>query len=190
MFFCWHNFVMKKICLILIFCCGVANANPMFGNKDKNSFGVYVAQSAGQGDLGYLIFPWEWDFGPMTFVMAQYSQPVEIFRLPARINFNVMQNFAYRGMDGTSFGAIGLSWDIALLHWCGWYMGLGIGPYMRDTGDRFVESRLVFGERVFIGREISDDWRVELFSQHFSNGDFTDINHGFNFLGLAVNYSF
>ena len=70
------------------------------------------------------------------------------------------------------------------------YIGAGIGPYMRDSHDRYVESRLVFGERVFIGKNIGNDWHIEFFTQHFSNGDFTEINRGFNFTGLSVSYSF
>ena len=189
--FAEYNRGMKKIC-----CCafllmpGALYANPMFADHTQNSIGIYVAQSTGHGNLGHLVFPWEWDINPMTMVMLQYSQPVQIFRLPARINFNVMQNFAYRHDKGKSFGAIGVSWDVVLGQICGWYFGAGIGPYMRDSGDDYVESRLVFAERVFIGKNISENMRAELFTQHFSNGDFTQINRGFNFIGLALNYSF
>ena len=61
---------------------------------------------------------------------------------------------------------------------------------MRDSGDKYVESRLVFGEKVFIGKNIGDRWRAELFTLHFSNGDFTELNSGFNYLGLGVHYNF
>ncbi len=165
-------------------------ANPMFGQNTQNSIGIHIGQSTGHGDLGHLVLPWEWKFGPMTAVMLQYSQPIQILRLPARINIHALQNFAYRGADGASFGAIGISWDIAFLSWCGWYFGAGLGPYMRDSGDQYVESRLVFGERVFIGKRINNRTSAEIFTLHFSNGDFTHTNHGFNFLGLALNYSF
>ena len=186
-----YNQDMKKICFCaFLLMPGVLCANPMFAEHTQNSIGIYVAQSTGHGDLGHLVFPWEWDINPMTMVMLQYSQPVQIFRLPARINFNVMQNFAYRHDEGKSFGAIGVSWDVVFGQICGWYIGAGIGPYMRDSGDDYVESRLVFAERVFIGKNISENLRAELFSQHFSNGDFTEINRGFNFIGLALNYSF
>ena len=162
----------------------------MFGPNKGNSIGVYIGQNSGQGDLGHLIFPWDWKISPMTIVMAQYSQPLNILRLPARTNIHLLQNFGYNHDDGTSFGAIGVSWDVVFGQICGWYIGAGIGPYMRDSGDDYVESRLVFAERVFIGKNISENLRAELFSQHFSNGDFTEINRGFNFIGLALNYSF
>lgn len=182
---------MKKIYLaLLLFLHTTIFANPMFDTYNQNSVGIYIAQSTGHGDLGHLVLPWEWDINPMTMVMLQYSQPIPIFRLPARINFNLIQNFAYKNDDGKSFGAIGVSWDVVLAQYCGWYFGIGIGPYMRDSGDDFVASRLVFGERVFLGKNLNNRTRAELFSQHFSNADFTEINRGFNFIGLALNYSF
>lgn len=126
----------------------------------------------------------------MTSFNLQYSQPMEIFRLPARMNFNLVQNFGYNNDKGLSFFAVGVSWDIALLSWNGFYVGIGVGPYMRDSRDRYVESRLVFGERFFIGKNVSDRWRIEYFTQHYSNGDFTETNRGFNFTGFAINFSF
>ncbi len=182
---------MKRICVLFFILAPLtANANPMFADGGRNSIGIFLAQSTGQGDLGHLVFPWDWRVGPMTMLMAQYSQPISILRLPARINVDLLQNVAYHSAGGTSFAALGVSWDVVLFEWCGWYMGVGIGPYMRDSGDRYVASRLVFGERVFIGKDIGPRVRAELFSQHFSNGDFTDVNRGFNFLGLGVNFSF
>lgn len=167
-----------------------ANANPMFAPNTRNSIGIYAAQSTGHGDLGHLVWPWDWEFNPMTVAMIQYSQPIQFLRLPGRVNVHALQNFAYRHNDGTSFGAVGISWDVVFASICGWYVGAGLGPYMRDSGDKYVESRLVFGERVFIGKNISDHVRAEIFTLHFSNGDFTEMNRGFNFLGVGVNYSF
>ena len=164
--------------------------NPMFGENTDNAIAIYVAQGTSPGSLLKLVNPFLWDFEPMTNLMLQYSQPLEIFRLPARMNLAIVQNLGYSHDDGLNFIAAGISWDVSLIDWHGFYLGVGIGPYMRDSGDRYVESRLVFGERVFIGKNISDKWRIELFTQHFSNGSFTEINRGFNFTGLAVNYSF
>lgn len=182
---------MKKITwLFVLLVSGTVNANPMFAPDTRNSVGIYVAQSTGHGDLAHLVVPSEWDVGPMTMVGVQYSQPVTFFRLPSRINLNLVQNFSYKSASGASFAAVGVSIDVALWSWCGWYAGLGVGPYMRDSGDRWVESRLVFGERAFVGKNITNTINAEIFTQHFSNGDFTDVNHGFNFVGLALNVSF
>jgi len=167
-----------------------AFANPMFGPGDTNAITIYTGQGTGPGSLGKLINPFDWDILPQTMIMAQYSQPMTLFRLPARQNFNVVQNFGYNSSRGLSFLGIGISWDIAPISWRGFYIGAGIGPYMRDSHDRYVSSRLVFGEKVFIGKNISENWRAEFFTMHFSNGDFTEINRGFNFTGIAVGYSF
>ena len=166
------------------------DVNPMFGADNENSIALYVGQGTGPGSLFKLVDPFLWEFEPMTNLMLQYSQPVSVFRLPSRINATFVQNLGYGHDSGLSFMAIGVSWDVAFLHWRGFYIGAGIGPYMRDSRDRYVESRLVFGERVFIGKNIGNDWHIEFFTQHFSNGDFTEINHGFNFTGLSVSYSF
>ena len=167
----------------------MADTNVMFGDK-INSITLYAAQSVGSGSLLKLIQPGLWDFNPQTFIMAQYSQPIQFFRLDSRLNLDVVQNFAYKSSHGLDFFGLGISVDTALLQYDGWYMGIGIGPYMRNNMDRWVESRLVFGEKVLIVKNISNNWHAELFTIHFSNGNFTQKNEGFNFAGLGVGYRF
>ena len=183
---------MKYIALIFILTPIFAHAshNPMFAHGTRNSIGIYATQSTGHGDLGHLVAPWDWDITPMTSVILQYSQPITFLRLPSRINIHAVQNFAYNSARGASFGALGISLDTLIFSKCGFYIGIGIGPYMRDSADQYVASRLVFGEKVFIGKNITPQTRAEIFTLHFSNGDFTEPNHGFNFAGLGFNYSF
>ena len=164
--------------------------NPMFEKDSINSFGLYIGQGTGSGTLFKLFKPDIWDISPMTIINLQYSQPTTFFRLPARQNLHFIQNFAYNSGDGLSFGALGVSLDASLFDYNGFYVGLGIGAYMRDSTDRWVESRLVFGEKFFIGKSVSDKCRIEIFTQHFSNGNFTDKNEGFNFAGISTTYSF
>lgn len=180
----------KNYILVAILTPSLAVGNPMFSPNTRNSIGLYLAQNTSHGDLGHLVFPWQWQISPTTLAMIQYSQPIEILRMPSRVNVHALQNIAYRSADGASFGAIGISWDVAFFSFCDWYIGAGLGPYIRDSGDKYVSSRLVFGERVFIGHRISEHMHAELFTLHFSNGDFTDQNRGFNFLGLGINVSF
>jgi hypothetical protein len=167
----------------------IADTNVMFGDK-INSMTLYAAQSVGSGTLLKLVQPGLWDFNPQTFVMLQYSQPIKFFRLDSRLNLNVGQNFAYKSSQGLHFMGIGISIDTALLQYHGWYTGIGIGPFMRERRDRWVESRLVFAEKFFIGKNISENWHIELFTLHFSNGNFTPKNEGFNFAGLGFGYRF
>lgn len=184
---------MRKILATLAFCTmlnsSFADTNVFFGEK-INSFSLYGAQSTGSGSLLKLVQPGIWDFNPQTLIIVQYSQPIKFFRLDSRLNLDIGQNFAYKSSHGLHFLGIGISVDSALLQYDGWYMGIGIGPFMRDNMDRWVESRLVFAEKVFIGKNLNDNWNIELFTIHFSNGNFTPVNEGFNFAGLGFGYKF
>ena len=179
-----------SVIAIAAFCLpAVADSNVLFGEHD-NSITLYAAQSTGSGSLLKLIQPGLWDFAPQTFVMFQYSQPIKFFRLDSRLNLNVGNNFAYKSSDGLNFFGVGISIDTALLQYHGWYMGIGIGPFMRDRMDRWVESRLVFKEKFFIGKSLDDNWNIEIATIHFSNGNFTTANEGFNFFGMSIGYKF
>ena len=167
----------------------IADSNVMFGDK-INSLTLYASQSVGSGTLLKLVQPGLWDFYPQNFFMVQYAQPITFFRLDSRLNLNVGQNVAYRNSKGLGFLGIGISVDTAILQYDGWYMGIGIGPFMRHKRDEWVESRLVFEEKFFIGKNLSDRWYMEIFTVHFSNGNFTKKNEGFNFAGFSVGYKF
>ena len=167
----------------------MADSNIFFGDK-INSITIYGAQSTGSGTLLKMIQPGIWKISPQTFIMAQYSQPMKFFRLDSRLNFNVGQNISYKSGRGLNFFGIGISIDSALLQYNDWYMGIGIGPFMRDNMDRWVESRLVFEEKFFIGKSFATNWAFEIFTIHFSNGNFTKKNEGFNFAGVSIGYKF
>ena len=182
----------KYIVSLLTLCCfspSFADYNVMFGDK-TNSLTLYVAQSTGSGSLLKLIQPGLWDFMPQTLFLAQYSQPIKFFRLDSRLNISAVKNFGYKNNSDLSFFGMGISIDTALLQYKGFYMGIGIGPYMRDNNDDWVESKLVFGEKFFIGKNVSENWHIELYTIHFSNGDLTPINKGFNFAGFGTGYRF
>lgn len=177
------------VCLLGLVSPAFAETNVLFGEK-INSIMLYAAQSTDSGSLLKLIQPGIWEFSPQTFLMFQYSQPMKFFRLDSRLNLNIGNNFAYRSSDGLGFFGMGISIDSALLQYDGWYMGIGIGPFMRDNMDRWVESRLVFQEKFFIGKSFAENWNIEIVTMHFSNGNFTAANEGFNFAGLSVGYRF
>lgn len=167
----------------------LAETNVFFGDK-MNSITLYAQQSVGSGTLLKLVQPGLWDFCPQTFIMAQYSQPIQFFRLDSRLNLNIGNNFAYKSSDGLGFLGIGISVDSALLQYKGWYIGIGIGPFMRNSRDSWVESRLVFQEKFFIGKSFANNWNIEIATIHFSNGNFTPVNEGFNFAGISIGYKF
>lgn len=183
---------MKKFVAVLLATLSthaLAETNVFFGDK-INSLTLYAQQSVGSGTLLKLVQPGLWDFNPQTFIMVQYSQPIKFFRLDSRLNLNIGNNFAYKSSDGLGFLGIGISVDSALLQYKGWYIGIGIGPFMRDSRDRWVESRLVFQEKFFIGKSFDNNWNIEIATIHFSNGNFTPVNEGFNFAGISVGYKF
>ena len=90
-------------CLLSVILPNIANANVMFGDDTRNSIGIYAAQGTGPGTLFKLIQPGLWDISPMTLAMIQYSQPMEIMRLDARMNISFVQNFGYESSKGLSF---------------------------------------------------------------------------------------
>lgn len=182
----------KIITALFVLCIGTANAatNPMFDAGDENTIRAYTAQGVGGGHLGHLVWPGFWDVSPQTMIMAEYSQPMTLLRMPARVNVSAIQNIAYESNSGLSFIGGGISWDIAPISWHQFYAGVGIGPYYRNNMDRYVSSRLVFGPKFFIGMRIAEHTRVEFFTLHFSNGDTTPVNHGFNFAGINIGYGF
>ncbi|MBN1324956.1 MAG: acyloxyacyl hydrolase [Alphaproteobacteria bacterium] len=185
---------MNKITLLIFFITtpmiAQAKENPLFGKNLDNSIYFYTAQGTGSGTLLKLIAPNIWDLNRMTVFMLQYSQPTTFFRLPARQSLHFVQNVAYGSETGLSFNALGISIDASVFDRNGYYIGFGLGPYMRNNRDRWVDSRLVFGEKFFIGKSLSDRWSAEFFTIHFSNGNFTDKNSGFNFAGFSIGYSF
>lgn len=184
---------MKKLaifmCATMLIMPAFADSNIFFGDK-INAITIYGAQSSGSGTLLKLIQPGIWEISPQTLIFAQYSQPMKFFRLDSRLNLNVGQNFAYHSSQGLYFSGIGISIDTALLQYRDWYFGIGIGPFMRNRMDYWVESRLVFEEKAFIGKNFSNNWHIELFTMHFSNGNFTEKNEGFNFFGAGIGYKF
>ena len=184
---------MKKILIGLfsLFISSVtfADTNVMFGEKN-NSFTLYTAQSTGSGSLSNLVYICYYEISPQTFFLLKYRQPIQFVRLDSRLNLNIGQNLARQSSRGLSFFGIGISIDTALLQYDGWYFGIGIGPFMRDYMDDWVASRLVFEEKVFLGKNFGENWHAELFTVHFSNGNFTEPNEGFNFFGVGIGYRF
>ncbi len=120
-----YNTGMKHILTSLIIITAGAPAmaadNPMFGAAHQNAIAIHAAQGTGSGSLFKLADPLLWKIEPMTMLMVQYSQPMTIFRLPARQNLNIVQNIGYESDRGLSFVGVGISWDGAGGIWAaGW----------------------------------------------------------------------
>ena len=172
---------MKK--LIVIFMAALAYSVPAQADSNNVLFGEYKNQIGLYGGCGVGDMDMESSAG---LLMLHYSQPTKIFRLDARQSLHIGHVFSES--DQWSFG--GLSFDAVLVSWNKFYIGAGIGAYIRNNMTPRLDSRFTFGEKAFIGYQITEKLGTELFIQHYSNGDLTGQNLGYNFLGLSFNMNF
>ncbi|MCL1785754.1 MAG: acyloxyacyl hydrolase [Alphaproteobacteria bacterium] len=157
--------------------CACSNkTNVMFGDE-INQFAVYLGKGMGNSMTSKL----------NGIMMLQYSQPIEFMRRDSRIN---IQTGISGGEAADTWLFSGMSLDVALLSWNSFYLGAGFGGFIRDKETEFLDSWFTFGEKAFIGYKFENNFGLEFFIQHFSNGNLTDINKGYNFTGLTVTYSF
>lgn len=156
--------------------------NPMFGDK-QNQFALYAAGSTGEGDLSRMgsTLQIQEDLG---LVELQYAQPSTFFRLPARSSIHVSQII---GLDKTQ-AVFGLMQEFLLVpNFEHFYAGLGLGIYIKERKiDGRVDSAFTFGEKLFLGYRFDNDFGLELYWRHFSNGDITPVNAAYNFVGLGL----
>ncbi|HGB2714591.1 TPA: lipid A 3-O-deacylase PagL, partial [Salmonella enterica subsp. enterica serovar Thompson] len=93
-----------------------------------------------------------------------YSEPSDFFFLQARNNLE-LGGFKAKGSDDCSKhsgsvpcnkynqGVLGISKDVALVHFAGIYTGIGLGAYIKSKSrdDMRVNSAFTFGEKAFLG---------------------------------------
>ena len=169
---------------------GRADLNPFFGNYDNQ-----VAVNFGWGvDSGFLIpAPVRWV--PFVMLNAQYSQPDEVFRLPARRSLNVTQTLGMgtsRGWhwDKYTIPIVTLSEDVILAHGDEWYWFSGLGVGFQAQQNERIGSKLLFGFKLGAGYRLSECMSVEVFMQHYSNGNTAPENNSYAFFGTGVVYNF
>ncbi len=185
---------MKKILcsLLIISATTTANAdtNPFFNGYDNQ-----VTVNFGWGvDDGFLIpAPVKWV--PFIMLHAQYSQPTEFFRLPARKSINITQTLG----SGTSRGwhwdkytipIATLSEDVILAHGKNWYFYSGLAVGMQMQQNERIGSKLLFGFKLGTGFKLSECTNLELFAQHYSNGNTAPENNSYAFFGAGLSYNF
>ena len=186
--------VMKKIlcalCALSVPAIAHADTNPFF-----NGYENQVAINFGWGvDDGFLIpAPVKWV--PFIMLHAQYSQPTEFFRLPARKSINITQTLG----SGTSRGwhwdkytipIVTLSEDVILAHGKNWYFYSGLAVGMQMQQNERIGSKLLFGFKLGTGYKLSECTNLELFMQHYSNGNTAPENNSYAFFGTGLTYSF
>jgi len=169
-----------------------AASNPIMGDA-QNQIGLTYGRSTGPG--GSLLSSLTFTFGPenrgedFNYVMLQYSQPTTFFRLPARLNGTVGLTFG-NVPDAPSQGIAGISEDVAILHWRGFYYGYGLGGAIQGRVTKRQNSQFFFNAKSFLGYRISNSWSVEVVGIHYSNAGLQNPNRGYNFFGLTGLYSF
>lgn len=167
-----------------------ADYNPFFGDY-KNQ----VAFNFGWGVNSGIIVPPPTQWVPFVMLHAQYSQPTEFFRLPARKSLNIFQTLG----SGEKYGwqwdkytipIVMLSEDVIPFHWDDWYTFIGLGVGMQAQQNERIGSKLIFGFKIGAGYRISECTSAELFMQHMSNGNTAPENNSYAFYGLGITYNF
>jgi len=145
-------------------------------------------------------------FENLYSAMVQYSEPSDFFFLRARTNLEVggmlgeknkgnsMDCSANSGSlpcDDYNQYILGVSKDAALLSISKFYLGVGLGAYIKTKSrdDERVNSAFTFGEKALLGYSFGPA-NAEVFIRHFSNGSLTEKNSGYNFVGAAIAYNF
>ena len=184
---------MKKLILILILyfipVCSFA-ANPFMCDKNNQ-----IAFNIGQGVNSGIIVPPPTQLVPFYLLHFQYSQPTTFFKLPARQSINVAQTIGFGkkydwAWDKYTIPMIFLSEDFALFHGENWYFSTGIGAGMQAQQNERIGSKLIFQFKIIGGYRITDNMGIELFIQHFSNGNTAKENNSYAFYGMGLTYSF
>jgi hypothetical protein len=185
---------MKKIvCALLISSAttiAMADNNPFF-----NGYENQIAVNFGWGvDSGFLIpAPIRWV--PFMMLNAQYSQPTDFFRLPARKSLNITQTLgsgSSRGWhwDKYTIPIVTISEDVILAHGQNWFFYTGLSVGMQAQQNERIGSKLLFGFKLGTGYKLSECTNLELFMQHYSNGNTAPENHSYAFFGAGLAYSF
>ena len=164
--------------------------NPFIDGYDNQ-----IAVNFGYGvNSGFLVPP-PTQFVPFNMLHLQYSQPTTFFRVPARQSINVIQTLGHGSKYGWNWDKytipiVMLSQDFALIYSNDWYTFMGLGIGMQGQQNERIGSKLLFGFKLGAGYRITECTAVELFMQHYSNGNTAPENNSYAFYGLGMTYSF
>lgn len=184
---------MKKfLFLLMILTTGVAHAgtNPFMGTHE-HQVALYMAQGV---DSGFLVPP-PTRLVPFYMLQMQYSQPTTFFKIPARqsLNFGETVGFGEKyhwDWDKYSIPMIFFSEDLALAYGDCWYFSVGAGVGFQAQQNERIGSKLLFQFKVAAGIRMTDTIAMELYTQHFSNGNTAPENYSYGFYGVGLTYSF
>ena len=83
-----------------------------------------------------------------------------------------------------------LSGDVRLSEYKNIYVSAGAGVGMQAQQNERLGAKLIFQFKLVGGYHINNNWALELFMHHFSNGNTAPENYSYAFYGLGVTYSF
>lgn len=167
-----------------------ANTNAFF-NGYKNQFAINVGLGV---DDGFLIpMPIKWV--PFSMINIQYSQPALFFGIPARKSLNITQTLGFgskRGWhwDKYTIPIATLSEDIILTQGKKWFIFSGLSIGFQAQQNERIGSKLLFGFKLGTGYKLSECTNLEIFMQHYSNGNTAPENNSYAFFGTGLTYSF
>jgi hypothetical protein len=168
-----------------------AAGNNLFFGETKNQFGFQAGQSVGKGGFWRLVPGNDWELESFQNYSVQYSQEFDFFRIPSRQNIHLGVFAAYKNDIKEAVDPVaGMSWDVPLLRYDGFYFGGGLGVYIKLTHSGRQDSLFMFGEKLFLGYRVSEKFSMELYTQHFDNAGLTPVNGGYTFFGLAALWNF
>lgn len=185
---------MKKIFYTLILASTLttahAESNPFFGDYENQ-----IAFNLGYGVNSGFLLPPPTQWVPFLMIQAQYSQPTEFFGLPARKSLNIIQTLGHGKKYGWHWDKYTipiamLSEDVIPFHGDDWYTFIGMGVGFQAQQNERIGSKLLFGFKMGAGYKLSPCTAVELFVQHFSNGNTAPENNSYGFYGLGLVYNF
>ncbi|MFQ6777856.1 MAG: acyloxyacyl hydrolase [Alphaproteobacteria bacterium] len=164
--------------------------NPFTGTyRHQFAFGI------GQGFDTGIIVPPPTRLVPFYIGTVQYSQPTTFFRIPARRSINISETlglgekYGWKWQDYTIPMAY-VTEDIALFRWNRLYGGVGAGVGLQAKQNKRLGAKLLFQFKITFGYNISKEWALEFFVQHFSNANTSEDNHSYAFYGLGATYNF
>jgi hypothetical protein len=185
----------KILCILSLFLFSTQFSYAEKYNPFFNGYENQIAFNFGFGvNSGFLLAP-PTQFVPFNMMQIQYSQPTTFFTLPARQSLNVIQTLGHGSKYGWNWDKYTipiamLSEDVALFYGRNWYTFLGLGIGFQAQQNERIGSKLLFGFKLGAAYRLSECTSVELFMQHFSNGNTAPENNSYAFYGLCMTYNF
>jgi hypothetical protein len=176
-----------------------AQANPFFGDN-QNQVSLNIGQGFNSGELiaiKHLGHP-----APFYMFNFGYSQPTEIFRLPARRNVSYVrtQGFDRKDYSGCKYDMcdwVNYSADIfvltgeaALFSGQRWFVGAGMGLAVQGKYNARLNTKFLIPFKLVGGYRVTDNFNLEIAMSHFSNGDTGTENNVYDFWGLGFAWGF